>query len=306
MNKFVEYMYNPWRVFKVLAAKGCFKNLDDKLYLKCMYRATMARKLDLENPQTFNEKLQWLKLYNRNNIYTIMVDKFEVKKYVANQIGEKYVIPTIGVWEKFEDIDFGKLPNQFVLKCTHDSGGLVICKNKNELNIDDAKKKIQTSLKRNYFDWGREWPYKNVKPRIIAEPYLELNNTENIEYKMFSFNGEVKVILVCKGEAHNITDNKRTNDFMDENFQRIPLRILNDNSKIEPIKPLEFIELKELATVLSQGIPHLRVDFYVVNGKIYFGEFTFFHNSGFEKFKPEEYDYIFGKWIKLPQMKIVK
>lgn len=172
MDKFKKFMNNPWSIVNVIFIKGLFKNLNDKKYLEIVYRGHFKRKLDLENPQTFNEKLQWLKLYDRKPQYTKMVDKYLVKEFVSSIIGEEYIIPTIGVWENFEDIDFNLLPNQFVLKCTHDSGGIVICKDLKNFNIKLAKKKIKKSLKRNYYYFGREWPYKDVKPRIIAEKYM--------------------------------------------------------------------------------------------------------------------------------------
>jgi len=172
LNKIKKVLKNPWYLVITFAGRGWLNFLSDKMYLKLIYRAKLGKKLDLKNPKTFNEKLQWLKLYNRKPEYTKMVDKYEVKKYVADLIGEEYVIPTLGVWEKFDDIDFDSLPNQFVLKCTHDSGGLVICKDKSKLDIASAKSKIENSLKRNYYKYGREWPYKNVKPRIIAEKFM--------------------------------------------------------------------------------------------------------------------------------------
>ena len=170
------------------------KIVPDKLYLKYKFYKKMKKQLNLDNPQTFNEKLQWLKLYDRNPEYTRMVDKYEVKKYVAEKIGEEYIIPTLGVWNKFEDIDFEELPNQFVLKCTHDSGGVVICKDKSTFDFNAANKKLTHCLKRNYFWKGREWPYKNIKPRIIAEQYIA---EDLVDYKFMCFSGEVKCSFIC-------------------------------------------------------------------------------------------------------------
>ncbi len=280
------------------------KLMSDTQCVQFWYKHCFGKKLDLENPKTFNEKLQWLKLYNRNPEYTKMVDKYEAKKYVAERIGEEYIIQNLGVWDCFDQIDFNTLPDQFVLKCTHDSGGLVVCKNKATLNINHAKKKLNRSLKRNYYWVGREWPYKDVKPRIIAEKYINLNQDDCAEYKLFCFDGKVKVILVCKGEAHNDGTGARTNDFLDENFNRIPVMSLNPNSKEELVCPKEMETIKMLAEKLSAGVPQLRVDFYLVCGKIYFGELTFFHNSGFSEFVPQEYDEIFGNLIHLPSKKI--
>lgn len=280
-------------------------NLEDELYIKLCYTARVGRKLNLNSPQTFNEKLQWLKLYDRNPEYTKMVDKHEAKKYVANIIGEEYIIPTLGVWEKFEDIDFNKLPNQFVLKCTHDSGGLVICKDKTKLNIEEAKKKISKSLKRNYYYYGREWPYKNVKPRIIAEEYMATaKQKELIDYKFFCFNGEPKFLYVSEGLSNHATAkisftnmNYEKTDFYRRDYK--PFELL-------PQKPMNFDKMKELAEKLSKNIPFLRVDFYEIEGKIYFGELTFFPCSGYIPFEPEEWDQKLGDMLELPKEKKIE
>ena len=175
-------------IIDYLDSRGFFKFMSDEAYLKFMYKLKMKRKLNLSDPQTFNEKLQWLKIYDRKPEYTTMVDKYEAKKYVADIIGEEYIIPTLGVWDRFEDIDFDELPDQFVLKCTHDSGGLVICRDKSKLDLKAAKKKINKSLKRNYYWIGREWPYKNVRPRIIAEKFMTDPTSDDLQdYKFFFF-----------------------------------------------------------------------------------------------------------------------
>ena len=251
----------------------------------------MKKKLNLDNPITYNEKLQWLKLYDRNPQYTKMVDKYEVKNYVKEVIGEEYIIPTLGVWEKFEDIDFDKLPNQFVLKCTHDSGGLVICKDKSKLDIEEVSKKINHCLKRNYYLNTREWPYKNVKPRIIAEKYMIDNSSNELkDYKFFCFDGEP--IVTDRG-----IDTR--SDFYDMNFEHLNIRTGHHNSEKEIKCPNGFEIMKELSRKLSKGLPQSRIDFYDINGRVYFGEITFFHWSGLTPFEPEEWDYTFGSWIKL-------
>ena len=273
--------------------------LSSKGYLKLKYKACIGKTLNLKNPQTYNEKLQWLKLYDRKDIYTTMVDKYEVKKYVADIIGEEYIIPTLGVWDKFDDIDFDALPNQFVLKCTHDSGGLVIIKDKAKLNKVQAKKKIEKSLKTNYYLVGREWPYKNVPRKIIAERYMEDTETQELrDYKFFCFNGEVKALFVATDRG-NINEETKF-DFYDENFNHLPFLNGHPNAIKEIKKPINFDKMKELASKLSKGIPQIRVDFYEIDGGIYFGELTFFHHSGLTPFKPEEWDYKFGEYIKLP------
>ena len=270
--------------------------LPDSPFLWLKFFWFMKKAPNLINPQTYNEKLQWLKLHDRKSEYTQMVDKYEAKQYVAKKMGQECIIPTLGVWDRFEDIDFDSLPNQFVLKCTHDSGGLVICRDKSKLNRQAAQEKIESSLKTNYYWRNREWPYKNVPPRIIAEQYIEDIN-ELVEYKLFCFDGKVKMILVCKGEAHS---GGRTNDYCDINLKRLPFTSLNPNSIGELLVPKELPELIAFAEKLSQDIPQLRVDTYLSNGKIYFGELTFFHNSGMAHFEPEEWDHKLGQWIKLP------
>lgn len=294
------YVQHPVKLLTRMGSQSFLKKMSDEKYLKMIFKDKTGYPLNLENPKTFNEKLQWLKIYNRNPIYTMMVDKYEAKKYVSNIIGEEYIIPTLGVWDSFDDIDFDVLPNRFVLKCTHDSGGLVICHNKNELNKEYAREKIEKCLQRNYYWSNREWPYKNVKPRIIAEEFLE-DMDELVEYKMFCFNGEVKMILVCKGQAHG---EGRTNDYCDMSLHRLPFTSLYPNSKGELSVPKELSELLDVAKKLSVGIPQIRVDTYLADGKIYFGELTFFHNSGMAKFDPPEWDEKLGEWIKLPSKKL--
>ncbi len=287
-------------IFWKLSVFGIFNGLSDKHYLEMMYYIKMGKKLNLKSPQTYNEKLQWLKLYDRRPEYTIMVDKHKVKSFVAEKIGKQYVIPTIGVWETFEDIDFEKLPERFVLKCTHDSGGLVICKNKSTLDIKQARTKINSCLKRNYFFQNREWPYKNVKPRIIAEQYMEDSADEELrDYKFFAFNGVVRALFIATERENPLEKTKF--DFFDENFIHLDFTNGKPNSDILPHRPQQFEKMKELAGILSQGIPQVRIDFYEVNGKVYFGEITFFHWSGMKPFVPKKWDYIFGKWIELSE-----
>ena len=258
----------------------------------------MGKELNLDTPQTFNEKLQWLKLYNRKPIMTDMVDKVEAKKYVASRIGADYIIPTIGVYNTVEEIDFDALPKQFVLKCTHDSGRVIICKDKSRFNAEAAKKILADSLKRRYFLKNREWPYKNVIPRIIAEQYMEDESGYELkDYKFFCFDGDVKALFIATDRG---VENEETKfDFYDAEFNHLHLTNGHPNASKEIKKPKSFDEMKNLASKLSKGFPHLRVDFYDINGKIYFGELTFYHWSGIVPFKPDKWDYIFGSWIKL-------
>lgn len=266
----------------------------DAIYLKILYRFKMKKSLDLKNPQTYNEKLQWLKLYDRNPDYVKMVDKYEVKNYVKELIGDEYIIPTIGIWDKFEDIDFDSLPEQFVLKCTHDSGGLVICKDKSKLDIKEAKRKINHALKRNYYLNTREWPYKDVKPRIIAEKYMDDGSGQLKDYKFFCFNGEPKSLFIASDRGIDTRF-----DFYDMDFNHLDFINGYKNSGKKISKPQGFEKMAELSRKLSKGLPQARIDFYDINGKIYFGEITFFHWSGLTPFNPEKWDYTFGEWIEL-------
>lgn len=273
----------------------------DKLYLEILYKNRMKKTLNLHNPQTYNEKLQWLKLYNRRPEYSIMVDKYAVKKYVEDIIGSEYIIPTLGVWKHFDDIDFDSLPSQFVLKCTHDSGGLVICKDKKTLNKEKAKKQIEHCLKRRYFLNTREWPYKDVEPQIIAEKYMvDESGYELKDYKFFTFNGKVKAMFIATDRG---SESETCFDFYDCNFEHLPFENGHPNAKKKIKKPENFDKMIELAEKLGENMPHARIDFYNINGKIYFGEITFFHWSGLKPFVPEEWDYKFGSWIQLPEVK---
>ena len=272
--------------------------LPDDVYLKWIFPARVGYPLDLKNPKTFNEKLQWLKLYDRRPIYTTMVDKYAVKKYVADIIGEEYIIPTLGVWDRPEDIEWDKLPNQFVLKCTHDSGGLVICHKKSDLDIESATRKLKNSLNTNFFLAAREWPYKDVPARIIAEQYMvDESGYELKDYKFFCFDGKPQYVQV---DFDRFMEHKRNIYDMQWAFINLQIEYPNDPNRIIE-KPLNFEKMKEIASVLSEGVPHVRVDLYNVNGHIYFGELTFFHGSGFEHFVPREWDKNLGALINLPE-----
>lgn len=271
--------------------------LTDKTYIKKQYKAFLGKKLNLKNPQTFNEKLQWLKLYNRKLEYSILVDKQEVKKHISKAIGEEYVIPTLGVWSKFSEIDFNKLPNQFVLKCTHDSGSVVICRDKNSFNMENANKKLSRALRRNMFWHGREWPYKNVKPRIIAEEYI--NDGDNVclpVYKFMCFDGEPKII-------QSIQNDKQVNesvDYFDTKWNILDIRQGFPNSEKPLAKPENLNKMLKIARELSKGHSFIRIDLYMVGDKIYFSEYTFYSDCGLIPFEPSEWDLKLGSWINLP------
>ena len=299
-NNLKELIKRPQLLFLTMGHREWFNWMSDEQYLKIAFWARMGKRPNIEHPQTFSEKLQWMKLYDRNPQYTKLVDKYEVKSRVAEIIGAEYIIPTIGVWDSVDQIDFNTLPNQFVLKCTHDSGGLVICKDKSKLNIDSAKKKLAACLKHSYY-WGmREWPYKNVKPRVIAEQYMEDETGELRDYKFFCFDGVVKALFIASDRTKKV---ETKFDFFDENFKHLPFTNGHPNADVLPSKPVCFEEMKMLAAKLSKGIPQVRVDFYEIRSRVYFGEMTFFHWSGMTPFVPEEWDYKFGSWIKLPNKK---
>lgn len=303
-NKYLEILKKPQlivRGFGYVFVNLFGRQMSDKTYLQCRWWVNNGKKLDLENPVTFNEKLQWLKLYNRNPMYTTMVDKYEAKKYVANIISDEHIIPTLGIYDSVEDIDFDSLPNQFVLKCTHDSGGIVICQDKTQLNRKEAIKKLRKGLKSNFYWTNREWPYKNVTPRIIAEKYMTNGDGELRDYKFFCFDGVPRVMFIASDRFNKEEETKF--DFFDMEFNHLPFRNGHPNATKPIERPAEFDEMRMLASKLSKGIPQVRVDFYDVNGQIYFGEMTFFHWSGFVKFDPEEWDYKIGEMIELPRNK---
>ena len=302
LKKIQKLIMDPKARYDILASKGFLRYVSDEKYLRKAYRLSMGKELDLENPKTYTEKLQWLKLYDHRMEYSRMVDKYEVKKYVAEKIGEEYVIPLLGVWNCAEDIDFGSLPQRFVLKTTHDSGGIVICKDKSKLNIPEVREKLRKYLKRDYYLFKREWPYKHVQPRIIAEVYMEDSHYQELrDYKFFTFGGVPKVLYIAQGRGRG---EPTVADFFDMDFKHLPFTIDHDMADVPPRKPERFEEMKMLAAELSKDTPQLRVDFYEVDGKVYFGEMTFFHCSGLHPFHPEQWDRIFGDWVKLPQKRV--
>lgn len=271
--------------------------LPDKVYISLKYRMRLGNWPNLKNPITYNEKLQWLKLYDRKPEYSLIVDKYEVKRYIADRIGKQYVIPTLGVWDNFNDIDFDELPNKFVLKCTHDSGGLVICRDKTKLDIELAKKRINSALKQNYYWQGREWPYKNVKPRIIAEQYMEDMSAKKInDYKLFTFDDVAKALFIDTDTGLN-GDETRFDFF---NFELKRLSFADGHLNSEVIKSEIFGGIKYLLEKLSSSIPNLRAELYEVNKKAYFIEITFSKLSATTSFDPREWDEGFGTWIKVP------
>ena len=306
MNFFIKaakYILDKDFRFDANARRCRYNDMPSEKYLKRLFEYRLGYELDLKNPKTFNEKMQWLKLYDQNPAYPQMVDKYEVKAYVEEKIGGKYVVPLLGVWDDADDIDFDTLPDRFVLKCTHDSHGLVICKDKNKLDVEKARKSLKAALKRNYYNVYREWPYKNVKPRIIAEKYLEdsVGMGNLTDYKIHCYNGEPKAVQIISGR---FSGEGIRNDYYTLDWKKFGLvRGKMQNSDDVAHKPENLDEMLELARVLAKDIPFVRVDFYIVDGQIYFGEITFFPASGFNPFTPEKWDRIFGDWIQLPEKK---
>lgn len=278
------------------------KLLPTKAYLRIMYRYRMGCWPNLKDPKTFSEKLQFLKLrYEKDKpaLYSTMVDKIESKKYVAGILGEEYIIPTLGVYDSFDDIDFDSLPDRFVIKCNHDSGGVVVCPDKSRLDIDKARAKVERCMKQNYYWHGREWPYLTITPKVMVEKYMvDERDGELRDYKFFTFGGVPKLLYITQGRGGG---EKTYADFFDMDLNHIDMRIDHENAPTAPHPPKNFELMKELAAKLSEGTPQLRVDFYEVNDKVYFGELTFFHCSGIAKFDPPEWDGILGSWVELPQ-----
>ena len=295
-KKIIEIIKNPSKAVVFLSSRGIIQ-LRDETYLRLLYKLRLGKKLDLDNPKAFNEKLQWLKLRDRKRIYTTLVDKYAVKKYIADTLGKEYIIPTIGIYNGVDEIDFERLPGQFVIKCTHDSGGCVVCKDKKTLNIDEAKATIQKSLNRNYYLVGREWPYKDVKPRIIIEKYIEDKNSGDLkDYKFFVFNGKVKCFKIDFDRFKKHRANYYDRDAKLLEFGEV---VCPPNYKKKLEMPKNLKQMILLAEKLANNIPFVRIDFYEVNGKIYFGEITFYPSSGFGRFVPEKWDMILGDWLVL-------
>lgn len=273
--------------------------MPDEFYIQLQYFYHFHRFANLKHPQTFNEKLNWLKLHDRNPLYTTLVDKYAVKQWVADKIGAQYIIPTLGVWNKAEDIDFDKLPHQFVLKCTHDSHSIVICRDKSKLDKSQTIKKLSARLKSNGYWYGREWPYKNVPPRIIAEKYMEEGEKGALtDYKLMCFGGKVKTSFVC---SERFTKEGLKVTFYDTNWKAMPFERYYPRSQTPIEKPVNYHEMVQLAEKLSKDIPFVRVDFYSIHGNLFFGEMTLYPGAGLEKFTPSKWDKTLGEWIQLPR-----
>ncbi|MFW5800371.1 MAG: ATP-grasp fold amidoligase family protein [Spirochaetota bacterium] len=296
--KLVKGFKNPYLILLYFKKRWFYRLLTDKKYIKMMYRQKTGKKLNLNQPETFNEKLQWLKLYDRQKTYTDLVDKYRVREYIKNMIGEKYLIPLYGVYDKYEDIDFNILPEKFVIKPNHSSGDIFICKDKNNIDHDLLRKRIKKWMKKNHYWVGREWVYKSINPKLIVEKYMtDESNYELKDYKFHCFDGEPRIIEV---DFDRYTLHKR--NFYNKEWKLLDftIRYPNDTSK-KITKPSNLSLMLEISRKLSQGIPYVRIDLYSAYDKVFFGEITFYHASGYQKITPTTMDYYLGDLINLPE-----
>lgn len=300
-GKVKRYIKDPYYALGSDLIQKCPHLMSDKFYLSVLWKMVMGYELDWEHPKTFNEKLQWLKLYDRNPLYTTLVDKYRVKQWVADKIGEQYVIPTLAIYNSVDEIKLDELPDQFVLKCNHDSGSVVICRDKASFDLDAAKRKLSEALKKNFYWETREWPYKNVKRCVFAEKYIEEGADGGlIDYKFFCFHGNPDCVMVCIDR--HIKQPKFY--FFDKNWN---LKRLNIRGKEAPAgfslpKPKMLETMFELSSILSEGIPYVRVDFYDIVEDVRFGEMTFFPEGGFDFRILPEADLYFGKLLRIVRM----
>lgn len=299
IEKIKAFLNNPVYFITSPASKGYLNWVPDAIYLKILYRLSMGERCNLKTPVKYNEKLQWLKLHDRKPEYARMVDKYEVRGYIAEAIGEEYLIPCYGVYNSFEEIDFSKLPEQFVLKCTHDSGSVEICKDKANFDFKGAKDRLTGAMGKNYYNTYREWPYKNVKPRIIAEKFMVDETVDDLrDYKIMCFNGEAKLIEVH--ENRFARERGYTQTFYDRAWNKLNIAqkgfIPTDEEREKPVKLDEMLALSEK---IAKDMYHARIDWYLIGDKLYFGEITFYDGSGFAKFDDEKDDIFFGSLIQI-------
>lgn len=302
MFKRLHLIKTPKELLGWIMFRTCPNWMSDRFHLEMNYLFTKREHLDLDNPKTFNEKLQWLKIYDRNPMYTVLVDKYLVKDWVKEKIGKEYVIPTLAKYNQADEINLDELPEQFVLKCNHDSGSVIICKDKSKFDLGAAKKKLTKCLGTDTSSFFCEWAYRNVPRCIIVEPFMKEDGQDDLmDYKFFCFGGVPRIMYMSRDHAEHATT-----DFFDMDFNHLPIRMQAPPSKELPEKPEQFEKLKELASALSQGIPQVRVDFYVINGQIYFGEMTFYHCGGMVTVQPPEWNLKMGDMIVLPEKRTTK
>ena len=293
ISKYLDIRYDLRALLTIL-----FPVIKDRWYIACRYRLQMGYWMDLDNPKTYTEKLQWLKLYNRRPEYTQMVDKYEVKKYIAQTIGEQYVTPTLAVYDNSSQIQWDQLPQQFVMKTTNGGGGnnVYICHDKTKIDKAAVSRMMDESMKYDIYRNFGEWPYKDVKPRILVEKLLESKDGDIRDYKFYCFNGETKLVLVASNRftTHNY-------DYFDMDFNHLDITSRCGSHASNPIeKPANFELMKKLVSQIAKDMPHVRVDMYNCDGQIYFGELTFFDSSGYDDLQSEEWNRRLGDWIVLP------
>lgn len=295
---------NPSKIVEFFLQSTFIKKIvSDKRAISIIYKNRFRRKMNWDAPKSLNEKLLWLTVYDRNPIYNIMVDKYEAKQWISEQLIKAglptdCIIPTIGVYDKFDEIDFNKLPNQFVIKATHDSGTVVVCQDKNLINLQNLKNKIEKGLKHNYYWFSREWAYKNVKPRIIIEKKIESQNGVPEDFKIFCFNGKAKFWFYASDRDTHVKF-----DFYDMDWNKLPFKQGHPSSDKIIKKPDCWDEMVNVAELLSKDLPHLRVDFFIdVYGNFFVGELTLTHFSGLVPFEPEEWDEKLGEYLVLPKI----
>lgn len=294
-----KLLNNPLKPGAVLMRKLGPWIKDDETYLRWYYFFSMRKRLNLKTPSTFNEKVNWLKLHDHNPLYTSLVDKLEAKDHVTKKVGAEHVFPTLGIWHRPEDIEWDALPNRFVLKTTQGGGGIgvIICHDKTKFDKAKATAKLNSALKQNLYTSSREWPYRDVRPRIFAEPYMEDEHGELRDYKFFCFNGKCRMLFVA---TERQTREEPFFNFFDERYQPLPFRQGHPVNPVIPAKPDGFDEMVRIAEQLSEGLPHVRMDMYEIKGKVYFGEYTFYHFGGVVPFVPAEWDEKIGSWLTIP------
>jgi len=297
IKTFTNLILHPRQMIIFLASNGFLNWLPDKPYLKLFYWGMVGKKLNLREPKGFNEKLQWLKLYFRDDAYKKLVDKYEVKSYIHDHYPEIRLINTLGIWNNAEDVDYNSLPNQFVVKCTHDSGSTIICQRKQEFDAAKSREMLKTSLKKDMYKYGREWVYKGISPRIIAEEYVHDDNSAELkDYKFLCFGGKVKCCFVG---SDRFSEKGLHTSYFDRDWNPLPFTRHYPRRDDIP-KPGKLEQMIELAERMSKDIPFVRIDFYIINDEIYFGEYTFFPGCGFLEFNPDKWDYVLGEWLQLP------
>lgn len=295
-----------------LAKAGAYNYMSDRDYLMMQYQVRMHRTLNLDDPQLFSEKLQWLKLNDHNPLYTQLVDKYRVRDYIAEKIGEEYLIPLLGVWDDPDDIDFDALPDQFVLKCNHNSGtGMCICRDKSRLNYDAVRKNLQKGLRENFYLRCREWPYKNVPRKIIAEKLMAsssdvLSEKGLDDYRFYCFHGEPRLIYAYQSGTLDYGNKPgiASCDIFDANWRHLPFRQKSPNAPTAPLPPANLSKMLEISRCLSDNKTFMRVDIYEIDGQLYIGELTLYPGGGFAPFYPSEWDREIGAWLTLPKISV--